>query len=122
MSDMSRSLAAFVLPLALGRTIEFILGTSVGKNLADSLGNPTLASVEGRKVVRKYSTAAAAVALGASFTFSRQQDGLRPARRDRAQTFGDVAELLLSAGALAKVASDYMRDQREVRRRQTALL
>jgi hypothetical protein len=115
---MGRTLAAFVLPLALGRAVEFLLSTSVGNRIAESVNNPTLATLEGRQVVRKYSTAAAAVAVGASFALARRPDGAVGRRRDREETVGLVAETLLSAGALAKVVADFLRDQREVKRRQ----
>ncbi|MHB1006704.1 MAG: hypothetical protein ACYC3S_13835 [Chloroflexota bacterium] len=117
MSEMSKTLAAFVLPLAIGRLVEFVMGTPVGKNLAESVNNPSLASDEGKRVVRKYSSAAAAVAVGAVFTLGRRPQGTPGLRRDRAETIGLAAELLLSAGALAKVASDYIQDQRAVQRR-----
>src|SRR5512133_2119659 len=107
MSEMSKTLAAFVMPLAIGRLVEFVMGTPIGKNLAESVHNPSLASDEGKRVVRKYSSAAAAVAVGAMFTLGRRPQGIASLRRDRAETVGFAAELLLSAGALAKIASDY---------------
>lgn len=110
MSGFGRSVAAFVLPLAIGRALEIALGTPWGRNLAEATGNPSLATPEGRSLVRKYSAAAAAVALGVNITFG----GRRGPGRDRLKTMGDLSELLLAAGALIKVGVDYVHDRREV--------
>lgn len=117
MSDVGKSLAAFVVPLAVGRLIEFTLGTRLGKDLAEATGNPSLATPEGRHIIRKYSGAAAAIALGAALTLGRRPDARRGAPRDRVETLGLLSEALLSAGALIKVAVDYMRDKREMEQR-----
>lgn len=114
---MGKTIAAFVVPMLVGRGVEVLLSTPLGSRLADALRSPTLATPEGRKVVRKYSAAAAAIAVGASVTLRGRLDGATPARRDRLESLGLVAEMLLSAGALAKIATDYIKDQREVQRR-----
>jgi hypothetical protein len=113
---MSSSLAAFAFPLVVGRALEQLLKTSLGKDAAEAIGNPQLATVEGRQLVRKYAGTAAAVAFGAAVTVNQGRALLGPRRADRVQTITYMSELLLATGALFRVASEYMRDRQTLDR------
>lgn len=111
---MPSSLLAFALPLVVGRMMDFALGTRWGRDLVASRGNASLATPEGRRLVRKYSGAAAAAAGALAFTLGRFSGERKGPRPDNAQTVAYVAELLLAAGALLKVASDYLKDRKKM--------
>lgn len=102
------------MPIAVGRILEFALGTSWGQDAAARLGNPSLATDEGRRLVRQYSAGAAAAALTLAVALGQGRGGTRDRRPDRVETTGYMSELLLAAGALLKVASEFMRDRRKL--------
>jgi hypothetical protein len=118
---MSSSLAAFAIPLVVGRALEQLLKTSLGREAAEAIGNPQLATVEGRQLVRKYAGTAAAVAFGAVVTFTQGRALLGPRRADRVQTTTYLSEIFLAAGALFRVASEYMRDRQTLDRQLAGL-
>jgi hypothetical protein len=118
LSDLNRSVAAFAVPLVVGRAVEMVLGTPWGKDLVESTGNGSLATSEGRRLVRRYSATAAAISLGAVVTIGRATGKPRP-RVDRLETLQNLSELFLAAGALLKVFVDYTKDRREMERRMT---
>ncbi len=105
------------MPLVVGRLIEIVLTTPPGKRLADATGNPGLASAEGRRIVRKYSGAAAAVAFGAALALARPPAEQAAKPRGKMETVRHLSELLLAAGALLKVAVDFAHDRQEMERR-----
>ncbi|MHB1133965.1 MAG: hypothetical protein ACYC4L_16485 [Chloroflexota bacterium] len=113
MSDAARSVIAFALPLAVGRLLEYALGTSWGRDLVVRRGSPELASPEGRQVVRKYSGAAAAAAAALAFTAGRFGGAKETRRPDGEATLNNVAELVLAAGALLRVWADYAKDRKQ---------
>ena len=112
MSAMPSSLLAFALPLLVGRALDFALGTRWGKEVVTSTGNASLASPEGRRLVRRYSGAAAAAAAALAFILGHFCGERRERKSDRAKTTAYAAELLLAVGALLKIASDYLKDRR----------
>ncbi len=106
---MARAILAFLLPLLLGKAFEKYLATDSGAKLAVKLGEPALASEEGRSMVRKYAAAAATAAVGV--VYSLQQREARYPGRNKSEAIGSFAELLLAGGALAKVVSDYLAEK-----------
>ena len=114
MSDATRSVIAFALPLAVGRLLEYALGTAWGRDLVAKRGSPELATPEGRAVVRKYSGAAAASAAALAFTAGRFGGAKGEARQGGEATLTNVAELVLASGALLRVWADYAKDRKKV--------
>ncbi|MHB1414861.1 MAG: hypothetical protein ACYC1C_06380 [Chloroflexota bacterium] len=120
MSEVGQSILVFAGPLAIGRIFELVFRTPWGKDLAQATGNSSLTTDEGRRIIRRYSGAAAAIALGLAFVLRQRPTGKPRPQRDRVETFRLFAELLLSGGALLKIVADYTEDRRDIEHRMRA--
>lgn len=108
-------------PFVVASIIATFLGTKTGKSFAEKLGNPELATMEGRAVVKKYTQGFTGLAL-TTFARMKSKDD-RAAAKELGWSYltSDVAELCLATGALLKVVSSFLEEHAELKRAQGRL-
>lgn len=120
MKGPARLLVVLVLPLIIGKVLEFFLSSGPGRKAAEKVGAGELTTTEGVEVAKKYAAAGAgAISVAATALAGRVQQAPHavpnPKNLSYSAVAADTAELLLATGALVKVVGDFLRDREELK-------
>jgi hypothetical protein len=121
MKNFLRGLGFLAISLIVGEVIKRLLTSRVGEAAAGKLGHPEFATLEGAASVSK--EAKRAVGLVKTLTGPKPKVVEPAVVEDRQPGWvglaRDASEMLLAAGALLKVASDFVGEDRKLRKRIT---
>ena len=110
MRNFLRGLGFLAISIVVGEVVKRVLSSRIGMSAADKLGRPELATLEGAASVSK--EAKRAVGLVKTLTGPRLKTEVRPVVVERVPGWvglaRDASEMLLAAGALMKVAADFV--------------
>jgi hypothetical protein len=112
-----RAIAFFVISIVVGEIVRRLLMSGVGRGAVERLGRPDLGTHEGASAASK--EAKRAIGFVRSLT-SGNPPAVVPTRSRQSGWVGiaaDAAEMLLTAGALLKTASDFAHEDAKLRRR-----
>jgi hypothetical protein len=119
MKNFLRGLGFLALSLVVGELVKRVITSPVGKAAADKIGRPELATLDGAASVGR--EARRAVGLVRTLTAPKSPSVELPVAAEReAEWVGlarDASEMLLAAGALLKVASDFVSEDTKLVKR-----
>lgn len=118
MKGVYRWLLIFAVSLMAAKLIETFLTSRPGRRLMEQTGSAVLLSDEGLDIVRRYSKEATEVVLDTVLNRRSHRESVPHNRRrdaDWANSFEDVAYLVLGIGSLMRVAVDFLRERQELR-------
>ncbi|MBI3968977.1 MAG: hypothetical protein HY329_25335 [Chloroflexi bacterium] len=105
-------------PFVVASVVTTFLGTGTGKRLARKIGNPELATMEGRAVVKKYTQGITGLAVTTYARLATKEPNRiqRASGVDWSNLTSDVAELCIATGGILKVVSSFIEERNELRR------
>lgn len=118
MKNLLRGILFFVGSFLIGEIVRRLLTSTLGRSVADRVGHPELATMEGASAASK--EVKRAVGFVKTITSPPPTPEPEPAPANRARWVGiarDSAEMLLAAGGVLKTLSDFVQEDEKLRRR-----
>ena len=117
---MVKLLALFLAPLIISRLVALAFSFGPGRKLSGRLLGEGISPGDVVDLAQKYSRSASEVVLESAVKWRDEGLPLRRAARARRLYWpaiaADASELLLSAGTLVKVISEFLRDREKLQR------
>ena len=113
MPGIIRLLLVAVASIGSGWLFETLVSSSLGQRLVASVGFSDLTTVAGLKSARTYLSASAGLAVNALIRGNTQEEDNNTAPDTPIGSLAELAEMMLAAGALLKLISDFVSDRRQ---------
>lgn len=105
----------------VAKLVDVFLSSDAGKQALRGVGFESLLTQEGAETAKRYSKAAAGLLVGTALTLrAAHQDQHEGEEGGLIRNAENAAEVAMAAGALAKIVSDFLREEQGIRRAKAA--
>lgn len=116
MRALRRIAIVFASSLIIAKLVDVFLISDFGKRIIRRSGFESLLTEEGTETARRYSKMAAGLLVGTFLTLRARRHGKQVVETGLVKTAENAAEVVMAAGALAKIVSDFLREEEEIRK------
>ncbi len=115
MKALRRMIFVFVASLVAAKLVDLFLSSDFGKRALRSAGHESLLTEKGTEAAKRYSKTATGLLVGTALALRSYGRDKNRRGSSTATTAENAAELVMAAGALAKIVSDFLHEEEEIR-------